>query len=410
MFDRDKWLEIFDTISKNKLRTFLTGFSVAWGIFMLIILLGSGKGLQNGVENEFRSSAINSIFIRGGSTTMAYAGLQPGRDIQLKNSDYDLIRSNYKDVDHISSRFFIRGPITVSYKSKTGSFEVRSVHPDHGFIENTYIHNGRYINQSDLDEYKKMTCIGITVKEQLFGDIDPVGQYITINDIAFQVVGVFEDEEGDYENRLIYLPITTAQRAFNGQEKVRQILITTGDATVEESIEMASSITNALAKKHKFDPADTRALSVYNNFESYQRFIDLMRNIRIFIWIIGIGTIIAGIVGVSNIMMIVVKDRTKEIGIRKALGATPGSIVALILQESVFITALAGYIGLTAGVGLLELVSKSLPASEFFKNPEVNISVAISATVVMVVAGLLAGLVPARRASRIRPVVALRDE
>ena len=160
MFDRDKWLEIFDTISKNRLRTFLTGFSVAWGIFMLIILLGSGKGLENGVENEFRSSAINSIFIRGGSTSVAYEGLQPGRNIQLENSDFDLIKDGFKDVDHISSRFFIRGNINVSYKTKTGTFEVRSVHPDHAYIENTIVKEGRYINESDLNEYKKTTCIG----------------------------------------------------------------------------------------------------------------------------------------------------------------------------------------------------------------------------------------------------------
>ncbi|MBL7914088.1 MAG: ABC transporter permease [Bacteroidia bacterium] len=411
MFDLDKWQEIFSTISKNKLRTVLTGFSVAWGIFMLIILLGSGYGLQNGVENQFRSSAVNSIFVRGGSTSMAYGGFQPGRDIQLENEDYDLVNNNVPQIDHITSRFFIRGEINVSYKNKFSSFEVRSVHPDHAFIENTVIHKGRYINDSDLEEYKKVACIGTLVVEQLFAkDEDPLGKYIKVNGIAFLVVGVFEDEEGDYENRMVYLPITTAQKAFNGQGRIRQILLTTGDATVEESNEIVDDITTMLANRHNFDKNDSKALSIWNNYEEYKKVIGMMGNIRMFIWFIGIGTIMAGIVGVSNIMMIVVKERTKEIGVRKALGATPASIVSLIIQESVFITAVAGYLGLVAGVGLLELVSTFVPKSDFFDHPEVNLGVAISATVVLVVSGAIAGLIPARRAAKINPVVALRDE
>jgi len=411
MFDLDKWQEIFDTISKNKLRTVLTGFSVAWGIFMLIILLGSGYGLQHGIENQFRSSAVNSIFLRGGVTTMAYGGLQPGRDIQMLNSDYDLIKTNFPQVDHLSSRFFIRGAVTIVYKNKTGSFEVRSVHPDHAFIENTVIKQGRYISQSDLDENKKVTCVGNLVVEQLFAkDEDPLGKYVNINGIAFQIVGVFQDEEGDYENRMLYLPITTAQNVFNGKSKIRQILLTTGDATVEETTKMAEDMTSMLASKHNFDKTDTQALSVWNNYEEYKKVLSLMTNIRLFIWIIGIGTIIAGIVGVSNIMMIVVKERTKEIGVRKALGATPSSIVGLIIQESIFITAVAGYLGLICGVGLLELASTYMPPSDFFERPEVNLGVAISATVVLIVAGTFAGMIPARRASMINPVIALRDE
>jgi putative ABC transport system permease protein len=411
MFDQDKWQEIFSTIGQNKLRTFLTGFSVAWGIFMLIVLLGSGYGLQNGVNNQFRSSATNSIFIRGGSTSIAYGGFQPGRDIQLKNSDYDEIERNFPQIDHISSRFFIRGTLTISYKSKKGTAEVRSVHPDHAYIENTVIHEGRYINRTDIENHTKVACIGTLIKEQLFGkDEDPMGKYIKINGIAFQVVGVFEDEEGDYENRMIYLPITTSQRAFNGQDRIRQILLTTGQASVEESKVMVEKITGLLAKNHTFDKSDPRAVSVWNNYEEYEKVMTMMQNIRIFIWIIGIGTIIAGIVGVSNIMMIVVKERTREIGVRKALGATPASIVGLILQESVFITAIAGYLGLVAGVGLLELVSSFMPRSDFFDRPEVNLGVAVSATMVLVVAGALAGWIPARRASRIQPVEALRDE
>jgi putative ABC transport system permease protein len=411
MFDLDKWQEIFSTISKNKLRTILTGFSVAWGIFMLIILLGSGYGLQHGVENQFRSSATNSIFVRGGTTSMAYAGFQPGREIQLENEDYNTIKDNVPQIDHISSRFFIKGTITTSYKNKYGNFEARSVHPDHAFIENAIIHEGRFINQSDLDEFKKVTCIGVTVKEQLFSkDENPLGKYIKVNGIAFLVVGIFEDEEGGFENRMIYLPITTAQKAFNGQGKIRQILLTTGDASVEESKLMVDNITALLSNHHKFDKNDPQALNIWNNYEQFQKIIGLMTNIRLFVWIIGIGTIIAGIVGVSNIMMIVVKERTKEIGVRKALGATPGSIVSLIIQESVFITAIAGYIGLISGVALLEVLTSVIPKNDFIINPEVDLGVAITATMVLIIAGALAGLIPARRAANINPVVALRDE
>ncbi len=411
MFDLDKWQEIFSTIGKNKLRTILTGFSVAWGIFMLIILLGTGYGLENGVKNQFRSAVTNSVFIRGGNTSIAHEGFQPGRNIQLKNSDYDDIINNFAKVDHISSRFFIRGNVVSSYKNKFATFEVRSVHPDHAFIEHTVIHEGRYISWSDLDEYKKVTCIGTLVRDQLFdkGE-DPLGKYIKINGIAFQVVGVFEDEEGDYENRMVYLPITTAQKAFNGQGAVRQILITTGDASVEESQAMADGIRTMLAQTHKFDPADLKAVSIWNSYAEYIKIMRMMSNIRLFIWIIGIGTIIAGIVGVSNIMMIVVKERTREIGVRKALGATPASIVGLIIQESVFITAVAGYVGLVSGVGLLEVVADNLPGSDFFENPGVNLGVAISATIVLIIAGTIAGFIPARKASRIHPVEALRDE
>jgi putative ABC transport system permease protein len=408
----DRWQEIFDTISKNKLRTFLTGFSVAWGIFMLIILLGSGRGLENGANNQFRIAAVNSIFVTGGRTTLPYKGLPIGRRIQMENEDYDFLKATFPDeIDLITSRFFINGDITISYKDKYGNFEVRSVHPDHYLIENAIIHEGRFINQSDLDEYKKVTCIGTAVQEALFEEgVDPIGRYVKVNGIAFKVVGIFEDEEGGYENRMLYLPITTSQKAFNGKGKIRQILLTSKTYSVEESVALSDNISQMLARRHSYDPADLRAIRVSNNLEDYKRFSDLMANIRLFIWVIGIGTIIAGIVGVSNIMMIVVKERTKEIGIRKALGARPRSIISQIMLESVFITSLAGYLGMVAGVGLLELVGGMIPRTEFFENPEVNLGIAISATMLLVAAGAVAGLFPAARAAGIPPVVALRDE
>jgi putative ABC transport system permease protein len=253
--------------------------------------------------------------------------------------------------------------------------------------------------------------IGQLVKDALFGSKPALGEYIKINGIAFKVVGVFEDIGSDSEMRQIYLPISTARRAYNGSNRIRQFMLTTGEAELAATEDMSEEIKERLAARHRFAVEDQRAVFVNNLNRFFKQFVDLMTGIRAFVWIIGIGTILAGVVGVSNIMMIVVRDRTKEIGIRKALGATPWSIVSLILQESVFITAVAGYIGLVLGVAVLELVSTNLPDSlVYFKNPAVDLRIAIYATVLLVVAGTLAGLIPARRAASIRPIQALRDE
>ncbi|NQT77084.1 MAG: FtsX-like permease family protein, partial [Bacteroidetes bacterium] len=243
-----------------------------------------------------------------------------------------------------------------------------------------------------------------------FKGVDPVGEYIKVSGIPFKVVGSFDDPGGDRDLSRVYIPLSTAQRVFNMGNQVRSILLNLGDASVDESLEMIELIKNELSEKMKFDPADPRAIFVYNSIENYRTLMNLFANIRLFIWIIGIGTIIAGIVGVSNIMMIVVKERTKEIGIRKAMGASPMSIISLILQESILITSFAGYIGLVLGVGLLELLSKVLPETDYFANPEVNIQVAVYATLLLVFCGALAGFVPARKAAAVKPVIALKDE
>jgi putative ABC transport system permease protein len=406
VFDLDKWQEILHTISKNKLRTLLTGFSVAWGIFMLILLLGSGQGLANGVEWQFRDDAINSIWIRSGQTSLPHRGMKPGRSIQFTNGDHDEVREQVEGVEHITSRFYIRNP-TVVYKGETEAFDVRSVHPGHRYLENTIVTSGRFLNELDIEEHRKTAAIGDLVAQALFKDEDPIGKNIEINGIAFKVVGTFEDLGGESEMEKIYLPISTAQRTFNGADHVAQFMLTTGDASLEESEEMVAAIRKRLATRHHFAVEDERAVSLYNANESFAKFSALMNGIRGFVWIIGIGTILAGVVGVSNIMMIVVKERTKEIGVRKALGATPGSILGLILQESVFITGVAGYVGLVLGVAALELIAGTVPQAEFFRNPEVDLKYA---TIVLVVAGCVAGLVPARRAAAVRPIEALRDE
>ncbi len=409
MFDLDKWQEIFSTISKNKLRTFLTGFSVAWGIFMLIVLLGSGYGLENGVRMEFEDDAVNTLWVNQGITSMAYQGYKPGRSIRFTNDDYDNTKK-VDDVEYISGRFTIWENNTLSYKNEFGSFDIYCTHPAYGIVESLSPIKGRFLNAVDIAENRKVASIGKLVDEALFKGEDPLGKYIKVAGIPFEVVGVFDDPGGDRDMSRIYIPISTAQMVFNRGNRLGTMSMTIGDASVERSKEMEEEIRDELAKKHHFNPEDKRAIHICNNMEQYERFMTLFANIRLFVWIIGIGTIIAGIVGVSNIMMIVVKERTKEIGIRKSMGATPGSIISLILQESILITAFAGYIGLVLGVGLLELVSKNLPKTDYFSNPEVNISVALLATLVLVVAGALAGFVPARKAASVKPVVALRDE
>lgn len=410
MFDTDKWNEIFSTIRKNKLRTFLTGFSVAWGIFMLIILLGSGKGLENGVIKQFASSATNTIWIWNGQTSLAYKGMKPGRNIQMKNQDYDEVKKTIKGIDLSSPRFDMWGNNTLSYKKQYGTFNIRTVYPDYQFIEKLEIKQGRFVNNTDLEQFRKVTTISTQVQEALFKGEPPLGKYIIIKGIPFKVVGIFaDDDERDQNMRMVYIPMTTAQRVFAGENNVNTIAITVGNSTAEESKDIENAVKSKLATLLKFDVNDPRAIGTWNSVEEFTRFQKLFAGIRLFIWIIGFGTIIAGIVGVSNIMMIVVKDRTKEIGIRKAIGATPWGIISLVLQESILITSFAGYIGLVLGVVVLGSVGSKIESS-FFTNPEVDLTVAIYALILLVVSGAVAGFIPARKAAAIKPIEALRDE
>ena len=410
MFDLDSWQEIFSTIKKNKLRTFLTGFSVAWGIFMLIILLGSGKGFENGVKKQFAGDAVNSIWVYSGRTSKAYQGMKPGRIIRFTNNDYEQTKQKVKQVDHISSRYGIGGSQSITYKDKYGSFGIVTVHPDTKFLEMVTIKKGRFINNIDINKYRKVTVISKIVKEALFGEnVDPIGKFININNIPFKVVGLFEDEN-ERDNKRVYLPISTAQKVFNGSNRIRNLAFTTKDITASQSKKLVEQVRAQFAKRHKFDKEDKSAIYINNNIDNFKQANNLFTGISIFIWIIGIGTIIAGIVGVSNIMIIVVKERTKEIGIRKAIGATPRSIVIQILSEAILITGIAGYMGLVLGVGLLELISSNLHGSDFFLNPQVDFRIAVSATLLLIFSGALAGFFPAKRASKIKPIVALRDE
>jgi putative ABC transport system permease protein len=411
MFSLDRWQEIFDTIRRNKLRTFLTSLSVAWGIFMLVLLLGAGQGLRNSVTDKFKDDAVNSLWVYGGSTTVPHEGHGVGRRIVFDDDDYDLFRDQVPELEHLTGRFRMRGrDVFVSHGAKTSAFEIRSVHPDHQFLENTLITKGRFLNDRDLDDNRKVAVIGIRVAEFLFGRADPMGKWIKLNGIQFKVVGVFEDVGGEGEMRKLYIPITTARAAFAGGRTIHQLMFTVGDTSPDESRKIEEHVRQLLAKRHNFSPDDHRAVRVRNNLERLEEVTEIFDYIRLFVWIVGIGTIIAGIVGVSNIMLISVKERTKEIGVRKALGATPISIISLILQESIFLTAVSGYVGLVSGVGLLEFASTHLPDNEYIRDPQVDLRVAISAMILLVVCGAIAGFFPARKAASVNPVVALRDE
>lgn len=409
MFDLDKWQEILATIKKNKLRTILTAFSVAWGIFILIILLAAGQGLRNGAQEQFGRDAANSIWINARETSMAYAGYKPGRKIQLTNTDFYHVKNKVDGVDHATATFTWRENKTLSYKNEHAGFLVRSCAPDHYLLEKAKIVSGRFINEIDFNEFRKVCVIGLPVLEALFKKEDPINKFIDVGGTAYKVIGVFNDP-GKGDNDRIYIPLLTAQRINNGKDNVGVIWASTGNVSEERSEQMVNEIRNTLAKKYKFNPEDKNALSVFNNNVEYKRIMGMLDGIKWFVIFIGICTLIAGIVGISNIMMIIVKERTKEIGVRKALGATPISIIMLIIQESVFITSIAGYVGLMAGIGVVELIRYFKLEGEFFKNPEVDLSIALTSVILIIVAGALAGLFPALKAARVEPITALREE
>ena len=409
MLDFGVWQEIFSTMGKNKLRTFLTSFSVFWGIFILMILLGSGNGLQKGVMYNF-SDAINSVWIWGGNTSIAYDGYNAGRNIVLKNEDVTLLSEYYPNLENMSARIDLwGGNHHTSYKNNYGDFGIQAINSGHQVTENLKLIDGRLLNNYDIERFRKVAIIGRIVKERLFKEEEPVGKYVNISGIPFLVVGVFDDVH-DQETERVYIPISIAQKTFSPGNDVGTITFTLGNLSVAESEKLVENIKNKLANKHKFDVNDKRAMGIANALKDYKQMQSVFNGIKVFVGVIGVLTLIAGIVGVSNIMLIVVKERTKEIGIRKALGATPRSIIGLIVLEALIITSVAGYLGLIAGVSILELISNNMPASDFFRNPSVDFFIALKAAFLVIIAGVLAGYIPARRASLIKPIEALRDE
>lgn len=414
MFNIERWQEIFEAISKNRLRTFLTGVSVASGIFILVILLGAGKGLQNGIEKQFERDAAGIVEVWSGTTTKEYKGLNPGRQIQFRNSDYNQSVQKFEDKLDLRASTNNYWGQSFTYGKESGSYQFRGVDPDYGGIENLTIVQGRYINAKDLENNTKVAVIGMKLKNDLLKDKYAIGEEILINKISFKVVGVFTDPGGEREETRAYLPLTTVQKTFGGGDKISNLFFTLKktadyDEALAQSEKFTQDLKNLLKSKNMVAPEDDSGVGVYNSVKDAKQFYDLNLYIRLFFWWVGICTIIAGVVGVSNIMLIIVKERTKEIGIRKALGASPFSIISMILHESIFITTIAGFIGLLASLLLLEFVGPMVQ-SEFFRNPEVDFSVALTTLILLVFAGAMAGFFPAYRAAKIKPIVALRDE
>ncbi|SIS82603.1 putative ABC transport system permease protein [Zobellia uliginosa] len=414
MFDIERWQEIFDTIRKNKLRTFLTGLSVASGIFILVILLGFGQGFRNGIAHEFEQDAATSVWVWPGTTTKKYKGLNPGRNIQLTNANYEFsARLLEDDIQFKSPRIFVRN-VSVTYGNEALVYQVQGVSWQFQMIENENMSAGRFLNYQDETGTAKVAVIGKKIADDVFTDVDnPVGEFIKISGLPFKIVGVFNETE-DREEERIYIPMTTAQQVFNGGDRLNNLAYTLPPAgnfeeAVARSIKFKNQLQTYLQKAHTVAPDDTNAIFVWSAMEEAKRYYSLTDNIALFFWFVGICTIIAGVVGVSNIMLIVVRERTKEIGIRKALGAKPWSIVGMILHESIFITAISGFAGLIFSMGLLEFLGPHIEV-DYIVNPSVNFTVAISTVFVLVLAGAVAGFFPAWRAANIHTIDALRDE
>jgi putative ABC transport system permease protein len=409
MFDIDLWREIFQSINKNKTRSLLSGFTVAFAILLFAILFGIANGLSNTFAEAFKDDALNNIVIWPGKTTKAYKGLQAGRQIQLKNEDHDYILDEFGNkVEFMTSRVMIN--VNASFRNEKNNYTIRAIHPDNLFIEQNKIKEGRYINQLDIDNKTKVVIIGRLVEEDLFTKTKAVGKYLNLSGIQYKVVGVYTDDGGDDEERMLYIPITTAQLLYGNNDYIDMMYLTYNpEMDYDKALAFGVLMEKKLKNRFGIAPTDQRGVRVQNNAQGAKAVNQMSFGLGIIILVIGFGTLIAGIVGISNIMIFVVKERTKEIGIRKALGAQPKQIVSIILIESVIITAIAGYIGLLVGVGVLELATPVLK-DYFIKDPGVSNSLVVGATITLILAGTLAGYLPAKKASRIKPIVALRND
>lgn len=419
MFDLDLWSEIVSALKKNRMRSFMTAFGVFWGIFMLIIMSGAGKALENGVLDGVRAFATNSAFFWTERTSVPFAGFQRGRRWHYDTNDIDYIRDNVKEVEYLSPRLFgnqqtgnntIRG-------ERTGAFNVYGDYPDYFKIDRWTPIQGRLINEIDMLQERKVCDIGERVLEVMFAKGEnPIGQYLKINGVYFQVIGVIHAETqlnigGGKKEETIIIPFTTMQKAYNTGNVVYFFSVTAKKGT--KVSDMEDNLKKILKDRHKISPDDLQAIGSFNLEKQFQKISTLFLGIKILTWIVGIGTLLAGVIGVSNIMLVIIKERTQEIGIQRAIGATPLTVIKHIVAESVFLTVMAGYIGLSLGVGILEIFNRILEAGGdklFFRNPQVNLSMALSALAVLVVAGIIAGLIPAKRAVSIKPIDAIRDE
>jgi putative ABC transport system permease protein len=414
MFNLDRWGEVLDTLARNKLRTTLTAISVAWGIFVMVVLLGLGRGLDNGLRYNFRREAANSIWLVASRTSIPYHGYDIGRKLHFENRDYDRAKA-VKGIDHITGSYFVKGgsfgggEMAVRRGIKANVFQVNSEQPDAIYMGATEIAAGRFLNATDVVQRRKAAVVGRPVAEFLFGDEQPIGGWIEIQGVPFEVVGVFSDEGGEEQERQIFIPVSTSQLAFSGVDHLNQLSFTVGDSTAAEAKAVTKQVLAQLSERYQFSPDDPQAVRVHDNVEQYDRFSKLFWIISFFVVVIGMGTLAAGVVGVSNIMMIAVKERTKEIGVRKALGATPLSIITMITQEAIFLTGIAGLLGLAGGVAILGVIG-SADLTDFLRNPSIDLRIGVIATLGLVLAGALAGYFPARAAARVNPIHALRDQ
>jgi putative ABC transport system permease protein len=396
----DSWHEVWGHLRRHKLRTALTGLSVGWGVFMLVILLASGRGLAEGVKYDFRDEAINSIWVSGRQTSLAHQGNPPGRRIWLENTDIEAVQRQVSGIEHLTARFYLWRNNSVSRGSRSGQFDVRGCHPDHLYIERTQLLAGRFINARDIEHKRKVAVIGPPVRDALFAEDPYLGEHISVGGVSFQVVGLYDEEGGPNELRKIYIPISTAQLVYGGGQTVHHLMYTVGSATIDESQQMETETRALLAERHGFSAQDRNALSIQNNLARFTKVNDVLQWVTLFVWIVGIGTVLSGLIGVGNIMLISVKERTHEIGVRKALGATPWQIVRMVLAEALLVTSVSGYSGLVLATLLVEWLRVNVPPGEFWRDPRVDFRAAMIAVVVLIVAGAVAGLIPAGTGAR----------
>ena len=411
-FDLDHWHEITATLRKNKLRTVLTGLGVFLGIVILLLMIGFGRSLERGIKRRMAGFATNAVFVWANRTTKPYAGLPIGRQVKYDNRDIEAL-ARLPGVLHLAPRAQ-RGLGNVRYGSKTGAFQVVGDYPAFQYVQTPVMRAGRFLNQRDLDEWRKVAVIGEGVVKQLYDGADPIGTYIQANGIYFQVVGVFGSKQtGQQADRIlnsIYVPFTTFQRTFNFNDRVGYFAIV-GQPDVNGS-DLEAEVKSLLKQRHKIAPYDDDAIGSWNTSKEFGKMTTLFSLINFVMWVAGTMCLLAGVVGVSNIMLITVRERTKEIGVRKALGATPSSVVRMIVSEATVLTVIFGYLGVVAGIAALELVGKVLEKLPDlpFAPPDPSLGIALTAAGVIAVFGALAGMLPAYYAAKIRPVEALRTE
>ena len=409
MFNVERWKEIFQSIQKNKLRTVLSGTTVSLGILIFIILFGLGEGLKNSYSDLFLRQANNVVFLYPGKTTKPFGGFKTNRRIEFDNSDISDIKTNFSDrVEYINPT--IRYGDNIKYKLESYSFSIQAVSPSNQYIEGNVLMKGRYINEKDIKNKTKVVVIGRLVARDIFKTEDPIGKFINIGSRSYKVIGVFQDLDGDNEESYLFLPYTTRQQILMGSDKVGSIAITFNpNLGGKGAVKLENDIKTFLKKKKSIDPTDASGIRVRNVADELERSMQFAGALQIIVAFVGIGTLIAGIIGISNIMVFIVKERTKELGVRKALGAQPSEIIKMILTESIFITSISGFAGMIIGVITLNSLDSSLQ-EYFITRPQVSLNIAFVATLILIIFGVIAGYIPAKRAAEIKPIVALRDE